>query len=267
MMDTDRDTTRGASPDRTTSSVDDDPASPETPAADLEEDAPAVAAVEISDPADRLFESTVILPGSPEASPDGAWLAYLLDDEAGATHLWLSPADGGDAQRIDLPFAPVEERGPDTGRALRGPQWSPDGVAIALSGTHPEGDRLAIWLVPAPVAVPIAGPDPAPEPVPEPPDAPEGEAPLNDADVPEPDPEGVSEAEAEAAQPVLREPRLLVESSGSDRSPRWSPDGTRIAFVSHRDRRDVIALATVDGGESPGRAELLTWGAAHDREP
>ena len=276
---TESDAPRATDPDRSPPPIEDAPASspspvlPETPTVDMEDGDPALTqAATASDPADQVFASTVILPGSPEASPDGAWLAYLLDDGKGDTHLWLSPTDGGDAQRVELPFVPVEERDPDSGRPLRGPQWSPDGTTIALSGMHPAGDRLAIWLVPAPIAAPVDDGAPAPpEPVPDAEadvsdrlddadlvDAPVATAP---ADVPEPE---------TAAAPAPSEPRLLVESSGSDRSPRWSPDGSRIAFVSHRDRRDVIALATVaspDGGDRPGRAELLTWSMSHDREP
>ncbi len=267
------DATPGTNLDRSPAPIDDPalPAAPEMSVTDTEDAAQAAAPTSgVSDPADRLFESTVILPGSPEASPDGAWLAYLLGDEEGATHLWLSPTDGGDAQRVELPFTPVEERDPDSGRSLRGPQWSPDGATIALAGMHPEGDRLAIWLVPAPAAASAddpapAPPDPDPDQTAEASDATDGTDPVDAPAVPVDDPE----PEAGAASPP-RGPRLLVESSGSDRSPRWSPDGSRIAFVSHRDRCDVIALATVattDGGDRPGRAELLTWSTSHDREP
>ncbi|HEY5596318.1 MAG TPA: DPP IV N-terminal domain-containing protein, partial [Candidatus Bipolaricaulota bacterium] len=40
-----------------------------------------------------------------------------------------------------------------------------------------------------------------------------------------------------------------------DHSPRWSPDGTRIAFVSNRSGRNQLWLIGLDGGE----AEQLTY--------
>jgi Tol biopolymer transport system component/pimeloyl-ACP methyl ester carboxylesterase len=60
--------------------------------------------------------------------------------------------------------------------------------------------------------------------------------------------------------------RKLVEHAASDRSPRWSPDGTIVAFVSRRGERDAIAVAPADG---IGGAVQLTHApiGQDDREP
>ena len=247
-----------------------------------------------------IFAAHHAVPLTPEASPDGDWLAYLLEEADGSVRLWLSPTDGGEPQRVDLPFEPIVERDPDSGRLIRGPQWSPDGSMIALAGYAEGEDRTAIWLVPSPV-------DSAAEPIvvaatEEDLESTETEATEADTEAPaeadalaasadvvaddeQPqlqaedsapeapvEPETASVEEAVTEEPVAaaidstRTPRLLTFGPGSERSPRWSPDGQLIAFVSNRDRRDVIALATTSGDE-PTIAELLTWSARDDREP
>lgn len=106
------------------------------------------AAVESPDEAASFYAVSPFIPGPPESSFDGAWLAYLQPDEHNAPGLWITPTDGGEARQIDVPFIPVEDVDPDSGRAIRGPQWSPDGTSLALTGMHPEGDRTAVWIVP-----------------------------------------------------------------------------------------------------------------------
>ncbi|MGA7672908.1 MAG: S9 family peptidase, partial [Nitrolancea sp.] len=48
------------------------------------------------------------------------------------------------------------------------------------------------------------------------------------------------------------EPRRLTSSAGLDQSPRWSPDGSRIAFISDRAERGKtsVYVMRVDGGEA-----------------
>ena len=54
------------------------------------------------------------------------------------------------------------------------------------------------------------------------------------------------------------EPRRLTAAQASDGSPAWSPDGTRIAFVSKRGEDKVAALYVIrtDGGEADRILEL-----------
>ena len=53
-----------------------------------------------------------------------------------------------------------------------------------------------------------------------------------------------------------REVRKFTNSSKSEYSPRWSPNGKRLAFISDRDDSPQIYLMPGDGGE----AERLTEG-------
>ena len=118
------------------------------------------------DPLDVATAQTFRMPTSLETSPDGNWLVWLQPGEGHELELWLSgTAEGSEPHRVDLPFVPVEDNDPESGRVLRGPQFSPDSSRIAITGVHPDGDRTAIWIVPmAPneVAVVIEEADPAP---------------------------------------------------------------------------------------------------------
>jgi dipeptidyl aminopeptidase/acylaminoacyl peptidase len=138
-------------------------------------------------------------------SPDGTTLAYLLAGEGGAQRLWLHPLDG-DARALPLEFALVADRD--------GPQWSPDGRWLAVTGLHPDGSRTAIWLI----------------------DVEGGDA------------------------------RVLVDHAAADAGPRWSPDGTKIAFVSQRDGRGVIAVSEA-GAASPSSQLTDPPPGQGDREP
>jgi dipeptidyl aminopeptidase/acylaminoacyl peptidase len=53
-------------------------------------------------------------------------------------------------------------------------------------------------------------------------------------------------------------PRRLTNSPKADNQPRWSPDGTRIAFVSSREDRSQIWLIRPNGGEAERLTESKT---------
>jgi dipeptidyl aminopeptidase/acylaminoacyl peptidase len=62
--------------------------------------------------------------------------------------------------------------------------------------------------------------------------------------------------------PVISgEPRLLASSPASDSTPRWSPDGKRIAFISSRGGTPQIWTVAPEGGE-PVQLTNLSTGAA-----
>ncbi|MBT4501770.1 MAG: hypothetical protein HOC74_28830, partial [Gemmatimonadetes bacterium] len=85
--------------------------------------------------------------GNPQISPDGAQILYVateLDQKSKKyrSHLWLVPADGGEARQLtSRPASHVE------------PRWSPDGKTIAFVSNRPqeedEDHRRQIWLLPA----------------------------------------------------------------------------------------------------------------------
>jgi dipeptidyl aminopeptidase/acylaminoacyl peptidase len=63
------------------------------------------------------------------------------------------------------------------------------------------------------------------------------------------------------------EPRQLTRGEGSDRRPRWSPDGREIAFISTRGGKSQIWIIPVGGGEArqltnlSTEADGVTWAA------
>ncbi len=80
-------------------------------------------------------------PGPANPSPDGSTIAFLAADDSGEIRLWLYSTDGATRRSVGLPFIPVVEDD--------GPQWSPDGSWLALTGMRFHGGPSSIWLAPA----------------------------------------------------------------------------------------------------------------------
>ena len=57
------------------------------------------------------------------------------------------------------------------------------------------------------------------------------------------------------------DPRLLASSPAADHTPRWSPDGKRIAFISSRGGTPQIWTVAAEGGE-PVQLTRLSTGAS-----
>jgi tricorn protease len=178
------------------------------------------------DPARRLT-TTAQAEEQPRFSHDGGWLYFLRDDGLEADYFRARLHDGGlrDVQRVT--------RG---GRSKSGFLASPDGTRIAwIEGTgdlhtaaadgtdarrvHPGWDKPAIdwspdgaWLVVA------------------------AENASSDRDLLLVDPSG------------RRGSVNLTRHPGFEGSPRWSPDGRRIAFTARRDGSDAAALWLIDFG-------------------
>jgi dipeptidyl aminopeptidase/acylaminoacyl peptidase len=123
-----------------------EPSVDEQPAA-ADEEAAAAVATATEEPAEAETEpveygpvSDPPQPGPGNPSPDGDTLAFLQADATGETRLWLYAIDGSGGWSMSLPFVPVIDD--------EGPQWSPDGKWIALTGSHYRGGPTSIWLAP-----------------------------------------------------------------------------------------------------------------------
>lgn len=164
-------------------------------------------------------------PGPANPSPDGTLLAYLRLDAEGALSLRLLPTDGGPERPVSLPFVPLAD-GEQDGLQTgdEGPQWSPDGDRLAVIGPHPSATTVEAGVTAVEAGVTAIW---------------------------------LVEVASGDAVPLVAHP-------ASDRGPRWSPDGTTIAFTSRRDGRDTVCGAPADG---LGPAVALTDGTTDDRDP
>ena len=79
-------------------------------------------------------------PGPGNPSPDGTTLAFLQSHPTSETRLWFYAIDGSSRRSMGLPFTPVVDD--------EGPQWSPDGLWLAMTGSHYPGGPTSIWLAP-----------------------------------------------------------------------------------------------------------------------
>ena len=78
-----------------------------------------------------------VQPGPMNPAPDGSKIAYFLFDSPEAPSLWVMSLDGGGARQLSTSFALVIDP--------NGPQWSPDGTQLAVTGL--EGQSTAIWII------------------------------------------------------------------------------------------------------------------------
>jgi dipeptidyl aminopeptidase/acylaminoacyl peptidase len=79
--------------------------------------------------------------GSPEVSPDGEWVAYTvsttnLKKDESATQIWMVSTHGGDPIPLSM-----------SGESASSPKWSPDGTFLSFTATRGEGARSQIWLL------------------------------------------------------------------------------------------------------------------------
>lgn len=178
------------------------------------------------------------------ASPVGGRLTWIQNDR-GVRNLWVAdPPDyrGRQVTRYDK----------DDGQALGDVEWTPDGKTlfyvrggggnrqgeIPNPTSDPAGAEQAIWRVSADGA-----------------DGADGSAPvrLGPGSAPAVSPRGDGLAFARKGQILWapldgsREPAALVQTRGGSGSLRWSPDGSKLAFVSNRGDHSFVGVYDMAG--------------------
>src|SRR5207245_364829 len=194
--------------------------------------------------------------GDPQLSPDGRWVAYTvteysLKDNRGAARIWLADVATGQAREVTA--------GPGSDRQ---PRWSPDGKTLAFIATRQNGPQL--WLLPigggeARRVTDLA--DGVSDPV-WPPDGKEIAVALHgDSTVAD-----NTNVDIYLAAPDGSAMRALTTSRGADNTPRYSPDGRWLAYVSmeragfEADRQRLMLVGRKDGKTESGNVTEATAG-------
>jgi Tol biopolymer transport system component/DNA-binding winged helix-turn-helix (wHTH) protein len=165
---------------------------------------------------------------SPVFSPDGKRIAFIRDVEASLRDVYILPADGGEPTRLT-----------SDNRQVSGLAWSSDGTSVIFSSDR--RGKFALWRVAAsggaPERLPV-GTEGASYPA----IAPKGDR--------------LAYAQTSAQWSIMRvvldtagkaKTTRLLSSTEQDSAPRYSPDGTRIAFQSWRSGTQEIWVCASSG--------------------
>ena len=194
------------------------------------------------DPRQLTHEAQGIFSDAPAWTPDGRWILYA-SNRGGTRNIWRIPSEGGEPVRLTT--GPGEDDDPDV---------SPDGRRIVFSisrnqtglFTFDRSRGVERTLVVDPVAS-LWGPAFSPD----------GRSIVYTR---------IDRAGAWdlfVTSSVASTPRQLTASGVSELWPRWSPDGTMIAFCTFGKGDDDIFLIPAAGGE----ARRLTEGGGDDWWP
>ncbi len=225
---------------------------------------------------------------SPAFSPDGRWLAFTTS-RSGRNQVWVIPMDGGEARQVTDAKAGVGQF-----------RWSPQGDAIAFVMRDPQteeeekaaNEKRDVILVDQNYkyghiySVPF---DPLATETAEAARLTEGDFHVTGFDW---SPDGQQIVFGHQMDPRINTGRLsgdiavvgnsggevtqLVTGPGIESSPRWSPDGSLVAYASTGNQPEPVGLADLyvvdpEGGESRMLAEtpnrsvsILAWSAESD---
>jgi dipeptidyl aminopeptidase/acylaminoacyl peptidase len=179
------------------------------------------------------------------AAPAKGRLAWETDID-GRRNLWVAEPAADGKGYVSRQITHYNE---DDGQEISNAEWTPDAASLvyvrgsgAQGETHPvpnpawfpKGAKQQLWIVSA-----------------------EGGEPrlLAEGDAPAVSPDGKTAAYILKDQlwsirldDTNAKPQQLLQTRGSARSLRWSPDGARVAFVSDRDDHSFIAIYSVASG-------------------
>jgi dipeptidyl aminopeptidase/acylaminoacyl peptidase len=177
--------------------------------------------------------------GSPRFSPDGRYLSFVSGRyDAKGGQLWLLDRAGGEAVRLT-----------DLKGGVADYEWSPDGTRLAVVSHDPDPDEAAGDSARAKAPKPI----------------------VIDRYRFKQDVRGYLDHRRDhlyVVEVATKGVRQLTTGDYDDRTPRWSPDGRRIAFGSARegdpDRANNSDLYVVDASEGATPVRLTTWNGPDD---
>jgi dipeptidyl aminopeptidase/acylaminoacyl peptidase len=215
---------------------------------------------------------------NPQWSPDSRWTAFL-SDRTGKTQLYRMGESGGEAEKLT-----------DAADGVTAFEWSPDGTWIAFTAVDPKSQALDerekqmgefhwededhrmthLWKLDLSTRVLSRLTEGAAFTVDEFSVSPDGRRVAFSAR-PFPDPSARLLSDIHVVEVSDRSLRRVVGWPGSDGSPRWSPRGERIAFVTAGGvetyyGNDLIGVVDASGGEPEivtdefdEDADLLAW--------
>jgi dipeptidyl aminopeptidase/acylaminoacyl peptidase len=203
---------------------------------------------------------------APRWSPDGAWIA-LLSDRTGETQLYRMRPDGGEAEKLT-----------DAEDGVADFDWSPDGKWIAVSMIDERSETLEsrekqfgkfewededhrmthLWKLDPGTRALSRLTEGQEYSVDDFAVSPDGRLVAFGAS-PFPDPSAALLSDIYVVDAADRRVQRIVDWPGTDRSPRWSPAGDRIAFVTAGGvetyyGNDEIGIVSASGG----RPEIVT---------
>ncbi len=215
----------------------------------------------------------VLTLGDPQRSPDGAWVAYTLttidaEKDRRNTDLWMARWDG--TEQLQLTSSPDNETSP---------RWSPDGRYLAFLASRGSDDDkklgAQLWLLPRQggEALKVSDVKGGLSDIQWAPDSTRLAFVMSDVN-PADEPEKMEGWKRKATPPIVidryhfktdREGYLthhyahlavfdlatkaataITSGQVDDQSPAWSPDGTRLAFISKRAHADPDRTSNSD---------------------